>query len=665
MGLAVRDAATRQSLVDRALVSCLAPLGVGAMPLIGWIGSSNFAWQHDVGMTLTLTHPIAVSDTESVSEAAAFNSVTALDYCTTDKRLSADKCLALMMADGLIGADEAKRVSEYVKLGSVGQHAFVAIASRKPKRLAPPQNVLEVNDLCKWLCARISVPYLHIDPLRVDFGKVSDVMSSQYASRFKILPVESRLAEVVIATAEPFADDWVGELGPLLKRDIKKVVANPADINRYIVEFFSVAKSIKDANKNSSKSNNVNNFEQLVELGKTGKNVDANDQHVVQIVDWLWQYAFEQRASDIHLEPRREQGVVRFRIDGVLHNVYQVPSSVLSAMTARIKLLGRMDVVEKRRPQDGRIKTRTLDGKEIELRLSTLPVAFGEKLVMRIFDPDVLVKDFSALGFSEDDLNIWNTMTSKPNGIVLVTGPTGSGKTTTLYTTLKQLATEEVNVSTVEDPIEMVEPSFNQMQVQSGIDLNFADGVRALMRQDPDIIMIGEIRDLETANMAIQAALTGHLVLSTLHTNDSPAAITRMLDLGVPAYLIASTVIGVMAQRLVRTLCSSCKEEGFEMSDAAWDGLIAPFRSKKPARLYKPVGCLDCRMTGYRGRSGLYEMLVMNEELRNLIKDDMDLQAFKEAALRTGMKPLRLAGAQKIIQGASTLEEVLKSAPLN
>jgi general secretion pathway protein E len=616
-------------------------------------------------MTLTLNHPLPVSNADSASEVAAFASIAPSDYCTTDKRLSADKCLALMMVDGLIGADEAKRVSEYVKLGSAGQHAFVAIASRKPKRLLPPQQVLEVNDLCKWLCARINVPYLHIDPLRVDFGKVSDVMSSQYASRFKILPVESRLAEVVIATAEPFADDWVAELGPLLKRDVRKVIANPTDINRFIVEFFSVAKSIKDANKNSNKSNNVNNFEQLVELGKAGKNVDANDQHVVQIVDWLWQYAFEQRASDIHLEPRREQGVVRFRIDGVLHNVYQVPSSVLSAMTARIKLLGRMDVVEKRRPQDGRIKTRTLDGKEIELRLSTLPVAFGEKLVMRIFDPDVLVKDFSALGFSEDDLNIWNTMTSRPNGIVLVTGPTGSGKTTTLYTTLKQLATEEVNVSTVEDPIEMVEPSFNQMQVQQGIDLNFADGVRALMRQDPDIIMIGEIRDLETANMAIQAALTGHLVLSTLHTNDSPAAITRMLDLGVPAYLIASTVIGVMAQRLVRTLCSSCKEEGFEMSDAAWDGLIAPFRSKKPARLYKPVGCLDCRMTGYRGRSGLYEMLVMNEELRNLIKEDMDLQAFKDAALRTGMKPLRLAGAQKIIQGASTLDEVLKSAPLN
>jgi general secretion pathway protein E len=612
-----------------------------------------------------MTPTLAKEPPKAVAPATLSKAVSAADYCHPDRRLSADKCLALMALDGLIGPEEARRVSEYIKLGSGGQHALVDIASRKPKRVAAPHHALEVSDLCKWLSNRIGLNFLHIDPLKVDFGKVADVMSSQYATRFKILPVESRPGEVVIATAEPFLEDWVTELAPLLKRSIRKVVAHPADINRFIVEFFSVAKSIKDAQKSSNVGNTVNNFEQLVELGKAGKNFDANDQHVVQIVDWLWQYAFEQRASDIHLEPRREQGVVRFRIDGVLHNVYQVPSAVLAAMTARIKLLGRMDVVEKRRPQDGRIKTRTMDGKEIELRLSTLPVAFGEKLVMRIFDPEVLVKDFTALGFGEDDLAVWNGMTAKPNGIVLVTGPTGSGKTTTLYTTLKQLATEEVNVSTVEDPIEMVEPSFNQMQVQHGIDLNFADGVRALMRQDPDIIMVGEIRDLETANMAIQAALTGHLVLSTLHTNDAPSAITRMLDLGVPAYLIASTVIGVMAQRLVRTLCPSCKAEGYEMSDGAWQGLITPFRANKPAKLYKPVGCLDCRMTGYRGRSGLYEMLVLNEELRSLIKSDMDLQAFKEAALRTGMKPLRLAGAQKIIQGASTIEEVLKSAPLN
>src|SRR5438046_1151996 len=278
-----------------------------------------------------------------------------------------------------------------------------------------------------------------------------------------------------------------------------------------------------------------------------------NDAHIVRMVDWRRQYAFEQRGSDIHSEPRREQGIVRFRIDGVLHQVYQIPGAVLAAMTSRIKILGRMDVVEKRRPQDGRIKTRTLEQADVELRLSTLPTAFGEKIVMRIFDPEVLVRDFRELGFSDDDQKRWNEMTARPNGIVLVTGPTGSGKTTTLYSTLKALATPEVNVCTIEDPIEMVEPAFNQMQVQPAIELGFAEGVRALMRQDPDIIMIGEIRDLETAEMAVQSALTGHLVLSTLHTKDAPSAVARLLELGVAPYLLNATLNGVMAQRLVRT----------------------------------------------------------------------------------------------------------------
>src|SRR5882724_4172259 len=379
--------------------------------------------------------------------------------------------------------------------------------------------------------------------------------------------------------------DWEKEHAPIIKRDIKRVIANPLDIERYQVEFYNLAKSIKGAGKNTAGATGLSNFEQLVELGKSDKPVDANDAHVVRIVDWLWQYAFEQRASDIHVEPRREQGIVRFRIDGVLHQVYQIPAAILIAMTSRIKILARMDVVEKRRPQDGRVKTRTLDGEEIELRISTLPTAFGEKLVMRIFDPEVLVRDFKELGFSDEDYKRWRDMTNRPNGIVLVTGPTGSGKTTTLYSTLKTLATPEVNVCTIEDPIEMIEPSFNQMQVQQSIDLGFAEGVRALMRQDPDIIMVGEIRDLATAEMAIQAALTGHLVLSTLHTNDSASAITRLLELGVPAYLLNSTILGVMAQRLVRTLCPQCKEKApftDEEQIKLWHRTVAPWKGEAP-----------------------------------------------------------------------------------
>src|SRR5690606_17201498 len=433
--------------------------------------------------------------------------------------------------------------------------------------------------------------------------------------------------EVVIASAEPFFSDWAENLSHVLRKDIRRELTNPADLRRYTVEFYQLANSVNKAITGQS-STGTNNFEQLLELGNV-TNPDANDQHIVNIVDWLLQYAFDQRASDIHIEPRREVGVVRFRIDGVLHSVYELPAQVSTAVVSRLKILGRLNVAEKRKPQDGRIKTKNPDGLEVELRLSTLPTAFGEKMVMRIFDPDVLLKSFHELGFGQEDSKRWKAMTSQPNGIILVTGPTGSGKTTTLYSTLKTLATPEVNVCTVEDPIEMVEPSFNQMQVVPGIDLTFAAGIRTLMRQDPDIIMVGEIRDLETAEMAVQAALTGHLVLPTLHTNDAPSAVTRLLDLGVPYYLLNSTLNGVMAQRLVRTLCPHCKQAG-DLKDEAWEMLVTPWKANKPAQVYYAKGCLECRMTGYMGRVGLYEMLTMTPALRRMVTHETDLQALTE-----------------------------------
>jgi len=406
---------------------------------------------------------------------------------------------------------------------------------------------------------------------------------------------------------------------------------------------------------------NIQNLEQLMELGRGGK-LDANDQHVVNIVDWLLQYAFDQRASDIHLEPRREMCPVRFRIDGVMQEVYQIPSAVLKAVTSRIKIIGRMDVAEKRRPQDGRLKTRMEGGKEVELRLSTMPTAFGEKMVMRIFDPDVIVKNFRQLGFSRKNDEVWQSMIEQPHGIILVTGPTGSGKTTTLYSTLKLLAKPEVNVCSIEDPIELVEPSFNQMQVQKNIDLDFASGVRTLLRQDPDIIMVGEIRDKETADIAIQAALTGHLVLSSLHTNDAPSAITRLLDVGVPPYLIQSSVLGIMAQRLVRTLCPHCKE-ATDISDQAWHELVHPWRAEKPKKVYKPVGCLECRDTGYQGRKGIYEMFKFSAETRQMVTADCDIHELRRQAIKDGLQPLRLSGANKVAKGETTVEEVLRVAP--
>jgi len=585
---------------------------------------------------------------------------------TAEARLALGDVIDWLVEDKLVAAEAAELLKKERRYYKGTQHPLAILAEQKWKSAQPPGKALTLEALTEWLAKRVDMEYLHIDPLKIDFSAVTDVMSSTYAARFRILPVGVTAKEAVIATAEPFVREWEPEIERMIKRSIKRVIANPADIERYQVEFYNLAKSMKGAKKTATGTSGLSNFEQLVELGKTNKQIDANDAHIVSITDWLWQYAFEQRASDIHIEPRRDQGVVRFRIDGVLHQVYQIPSAVLAAVTSRIKILGRMDVVEKRRPQDGRIKTRTQDGLEIELRLSTMPTAFGEKLVMRIFDPEVLVRDFKELGFSEDDSKRWHEMTARPNGIVLVTGPTGSGKTTTLYTTLKSLATPEVNVCTIEDPIEMVEPAFNQMQVQNAIDLGFAEGVRALMRQDPDIIMVGEIRDLETAEMAVQSALTGHLVLSTLHTNDAPSAVARLLELGVAPYLLNATLNGIMAQRLVRTLCPHCKQT-VELNRAedqsAWDALVAPWKSKHPAKLYKPVGCLECRMTGFMGRIGIYETLMYSSPLKALVSAGGDLSALREQAFKEGMKPLRISGAMKVGAGVTTIDEVLKVAP--
>jgi general secretion pathway protein E len=581
---------------------------------------------------------------------------------TPDKRLSLSEVLDWLVEDRMVAPETAEQLRKERRFYRGTHHPLAIIAEQKWKN---GNTALGLEALAEWLAKRVGLGYLHIDPLKIDFAAVTDVMSSAYATRFRILPVALGETEAVIATAEPHVREWESEIARITRRRIRRVIANPLDIERYQVEFYNLAKSVKGARRASS-GGGLSNFEQLVELGSSDKPFDANDAHIVRIVDWLWQYAFEQRASDIHVEPRREQGIVRFRIDGVLHQVYQIPAGVLGAMTSRIKVLARMDVVEKRRPQDGRIKTRTLDGAEIELRLSTLPTAFGEKLVMRIFDPEVLVRDFKELGFSEEDAKRWDEMTSRPNGIVLVTGPTGSGKTTTLYSTLKSLATPEVNVCTIEDPIEMVEPAFNQMQVQAQIDLGFAEGVRALMRQDPDIIMVGEIRDLETAEMAVQSALTGHLVLSTLHTNDAASAVARLLELGVAPYLLNATLNGVMAQRLVRTLCPHCKQKtAMERSAdaAAWDALVAPWKANRPAGLYRPAGCLECRMTGFLGRIGIYETLLCSAEIKNLLGRGADLALLREQAFKDGMKPLRISGAMKVAAGLTTVDEVLKVAP--
>ena len=571
--------------------------------------------------------------------------------------------LGWLVEDGRVRPDEAVQLAQRLGAGDSAQHPLVRLAGASLVD-ARDGRALDLEALTRWLAQRAGLAYLRIDPLKVDVARVTEVMSAGYAERRRVLPVQVGATEVVVATAEPFVTDWVDEIARHTRRTVRRVVSSPLELARYTTEFYQLARSVRAAQKTGEVSASVN-FEQLVELGKH-RQLDANDQGVVQVVDWLWTYAFEQRASDTHLEPRREQCLIRLRIDGVLHTAYQLPQTVMAAVTARIKLLARMDVIERRRPQDGRIKTRSPRGDEIEMRLSTLPTAFGEKLVMRIFDPETAVQPVEALGFGAADAARWQRLVAQPHGIVLVTGPTGSGKTTTLYATLRALATDEVNVCTIEDPIEMIEPAFNQTQVQAAVELDFASGLRTLMRQDPDIIMVGEIRDLATAEMAVQAALTGHLVFSTLHTNDAASAVTRLLDLGVPAYLIGATLSGVLAQRLVRRLCPDCRAPDAalapELLQAAL-GRLPVLEPGEPLRPMRPVGCPACRQTGYRGRLGLFELLEVDAAVRSAIGAEPDLARLRRAGLAGGLQPLRRAGLRLVAQGQTTLDEVLRSTP--
>ena len=545
-----------------------------------------------------------------------------------DQRLELPPLLPALVEQGVITLDVARRLSTLP--ASHTQHPLECIAAQGPC----------LETLTQWLARHSGQPYLRIDPLKIDVATVVPLMSHAFAQRHGILAVAVDAQSVTVASAEPYVTAWEAGLAQVLKRSIKRVVANPQAIQRCIGEFYRLAKSVSGADQTTPAPAHF----ELLNLGAGDQAPDANDAHIVNIVDWLLQYAFGQRASDIHIEPCREQGRVRFRIDGLLHDVYQFPPQVTMAVVSRLKSLGRMNVAEKRKPQDGRVKTKSPAGAEVELRLSTLPTAFGEKLVMRIFDPQVLLKDFDQLGLSAQDQQRWHSLTRQSHGIILVTGPTGSGKTSTLYTTLKRLASREVNLCTVEDPIEMVEPAFNQMQVQHNIDLSFASGIRALLRQDPDIIMIGEIRDQETAEMAIQAALTGHLVLSTLHTNDAPSAISRLQELGIAYYLIKATLLGVMAQRLVRLLCPRCKRTTGSNDTEA-------------------IGCAECRDSGYRGRAGVYEIMVLDDALKSLITPGTDVQALRRAALQQGMCSLRMAGMHKVEAGLTSLAEILRTTP--
>ncbi|MBH3426949.1 GspE/PulE family protein [Pseudomonas alkylphenolica] len=561
-----------------------------------------------------------------------------------DRRLTLERLLGDLLDARLLSQDTVQALRAQAPASN--SHPLEHIACQGLPDPRQPGQRLSLEALCQWLGQHAGLPYLHIDPLQLDLVATTGLMSATFAQRHGILVIADDAQGITVASAEPYVRSWEADLAQVLRRPIRHVLASPVQIRQFSQAFFHLAHSVHGASRQQRGLPSPGNLEHLLELGAQGQRAEDEDAHIVTIVDWLLQYAFDQRASDIHLEPRRDQGQLRFRIDGVLHPVYEFPAEVTLAVVSRLKTLGRMNVAEKRRPQDGRIKTHLPAGNDIELRLSTLPTTFGEKLVMRIFDPHLMQHDFHQLGLTGDTLTRWQAMISQRHGLILVTGPTGSGKTSTLYATLKYLATPQVNVCTVEDPIEMVEPRFNQLQVHPAIDLGFAEGARALLRQDPDIIMIGEIRDLETAQVAFQAALTGHLVLSTLHTNDACSAISRLLELGVAPHLINAGLIGVLAQRLVRTLCTRCK---------------VPNQGSG----YSAAGCNACRQTGYHGRSAIHELLRVSTAFKAGICHDTDLTLLRQKAVEEGLLSLLQSGEQKVAAGLTTQAEVLSVAPGN
>jgi len=526
------------------------------------------------------------------------------------------------------------------------------------KRGDEPARHLDEETMFQALAEEWGLPYKKVDPLELDLGIVTKTIPHHFARRHLVLPIGYDDGDLLIATPNPFNMEAFQDISQVTHMRVKPVVSTKTDIIKLIGEQFGFHRSILAAeNQFGGMGIDIGNLEQLVKL-RTADEFAFDDRHIVNAVDHLFGYAFDQRASDIHIEPKRERTIVRLRIDGVLHTVYELPKNVHSAIITRIKALARLDMAEKRRPQDGRIKMEKGD-KESEIRVSTIPVAFGEKVVMRIMDPDILFQDLEELGFTHMDLVRYRNCIRMPHGIILVCGPTGSGKSTTLYSSLRTLSTPEINITTVEDPIEMVHQDFNQIAVQPTIGITFASILRNILRQDPDIIMIGEMRDLETAQNAVQAALTGHLVLSTLHTNDAPSAVTRLLDLGVPAFLIQATLVGILSQRLVRKICPHCKTS-FKMDaeDLAAQGLELGKKGK--VVLARGKGCIKCRGTGYLGRSGVYEVLPVTENIKRHVKAECDTEELKDTARKEGMITLRENAVRKLLEGETTYQEVLR-----
>jgi general secretion pathway protein E len=534
---------------------------------------------------------------------------------------------------------------------------YELVASFRFPSAKDPGATIGETEIAKAIAADAGLELVRVDTLALDVDLIESKISRPFARRHRMLPLAMSNGKLRVACANPFDLEGIDSFRRIVGRDLQLVVASEPEILKALNEFFGLRHAVKRAERDLKSGIDLGNLEQLVRM-KNESEIESSDQHIVNAVEYMLQHAFDSRASDIHIEPKRDFAVIRFRIDGVLHDIQTVPKVVHAAVVSRIKTMSRLDIAEKRRPQDGRVKTRRQE-REVELRISSLPVAFGEKIVMRIFDPDVLTQDLASLGFYPEELLRFNDFISRPHGIILVTGPTGSGKTTTLYSALKSIATRDRNITTIEDPIEMVIEEFNQTAVQPKIGIDFAGALRHILRQDPDVIMVGEIRDTETAQYAVQAALTGHLVFSTLHTNDAATSITRLIDLEVERFLISSTLIGAMAQRLVRRICPACVgERTLSPEEAAMLRLTVP--AGKRVKVKEGQGCHDCRGTGYRGRAGVFEILTVDDQIKSLVVEQKDAPEIKREAVRLGMHTLRQSALRKLAEGITTFEEVVR-----
>ncbi len=595
---------------------------------------------------------------------------------TNRQLLDIQELSALMFERGLLEDEQVRDV--LVKEGGQRKHLDRDANAGRPHRhrilITPAEvlgsfmlpvkgeknSVLDQDRIAKVLAEESGIPYEKIDPLKLDMKMITSVLSRPYARRHSVLVLRREGKTLTVAISEPFDRELIENLRQLTGYQIDPVVSAKKDIQRIITEVYGFRSSVKAAAQTMDVGMDLGNLEQLVQL-KAVDDLEATDKHVVNIVEYMLHYALDQRASDIHIEPKRDHGQVRIRIDGVLHDITTLPKVVCAAVVSRIKMLARLDIAEKRRPQDGRIKTAGKGELETELRVSTLPVAFGEKAVMRIFDPTLLLQDLAALGFYQREYKVFESFVDRPNGMVLVTGPTGSGKTTTLYSSLMYLASPEVNIVSIEDPIEMVVEEFNQVAVNLRIGLTFASALRTILRQDPDVIMVGEVRDAETAANAVQAALTGHLVFAPLHTNASASALGRMVDLQIEPFLLSSTLVGVAAQRLVRKICQHCKRKSFLAPDQINTlRMKMPEDSKRRLPVFFGEGCAACRNTGYYGRTALYEVMPVNDKISNLINARADSKEITKVARLDGMMTLREAAIKKLAQGVTSFEEILK-----